>query len=129
MLRKYYKRNEKEKCLNWWPLPVDVKVDEKIVNPICRACANWLPDTCGATSQQAPCTTLGDIEDILKGELIKKDTICINEWPPKVLLNNGIKQFRKNKYDQEYTSDDYYLEEKYKMFTNNFIKYLLKKII
>ena len=37
--------------------------------------------------------------------------------------NNGIKQFSKDIYDQEYECDDYYLEEKYMMFTNNFIRY------
>lgn len=88
MLRKYYKRNDKEICLNWWPLPVDVKVDNKIVNPICRVCANWIPDTCNATSQ-VPGTKLADIEDILKSGLIKRDTRCINEWPPKELLKIG----------------------------------------
>ena len=37
--------------------------------------------------------------------------------------NNGIKEFSKDIYDQEYAGDDYYLEEKYMLFTSNFIRY------
>ena len=37
--------------------------------------------------------------------------------------NNGIKEFSKDIYEKEYEGDDYYIEEKYMMFTNNFIKY------
>ena len=48
------------------PLPVDVKVDMKNSNRICRVCANWLPEKEG-------------IEDIIK-DRSKINTKCINEW-------------------------------------------------
>jgi hypothetical protein len=45
------------------------------------------------------------------------DNINIYKWC------NGIKEFSKDIYDKEYESDDYYIEEKYMMFTNDFIRY------
>jgi hypothetical protein len=66
MLRKYYKRNDLEVCLNWWPLPLGVIVDMSKENPICRLCGNWLIEK-------------GDIVDIIKNST-KINTKCINAW-------------------------------------------------
>ncbi len=72
MLRKYYKRNDLEVCLNYWPLPLGVMVDISNNNPICRLCANWLSEK----------GDIGDIEDISKNST-KRNKKCINEWNKK----------------------------------------------
>ena len=55
----------------------------------------------------------------LKMEEVDKFLDKVNRYQ----WNNGIKEFSKDIYDQEYAGDDYYLEEKYMLFTNNFIRY------
>ena len=52
----------------WWPLPLGVIVDMKNCNPICKLCANWLPEK----------EDIEDIEDIIK-DRSKINTKCINE--------------------------------------------------
>jgi hypothetical protein len=58
--------NDSDICLNWWPISTDecVETNKNIINPLCKVCANWLPD----------------IEDILKDPSTIKRSKCINEW-------------------------------------------------
>ena len=62
--------SDTELCSNWWPTP-HLPVLERMPgmpHPLCRLCANWLPD----------------IEDIGKGIRISpsaKRSGCGNDWP------------------------------------------------
>jgi hypothetical protein len=53
--------NDSEICQNWWPVSTGVilETSENIPHPLCKVCANWLPD----------------IEDIVKSSK------CINKYP------------------------------------------------
>ena len=60
------KMNNTEVCFNWWPVSKNVCIDtdEKLPHPLCKVCANWLPD----------------IEDLVKNPSTTKHSKCINEW-------------------------------------------------
>jgi hypothetical protein len=55
--------NDSELCLNWWPVSC-LETNENLPHPLCKVCANWLPD----------------IEDIVKSSSTIKGSKCINEW-------------------------------------------------
>ena len=69
------KERAAEVCLNWWPIPSLAHAEPVpgMPHPLCRVCANWLPD----------------IEDI--GIIMKKG--CGNDWPKErnILVSNKNK--------------------------------------
>ena len=56
--------NDSEVCLNWWPVSNEKnETNENLPHPLCKVCANWLPD----------------IEDIVKNTSTIKSSKCVNE--------------------------------------------------
>ena len=56
--------NKDDLCSNWWPCLDKNKIETGMPHPMCRMCANWLPD----------------IEDL--GLIINiKVKGCSNNWP------------------------------------------------
>lgn len=61
-----------ELCSNWWPAPhlANAKTVPGMPHPLCRMCANWLPEIedMGTLLDTCACTT-------------KKMPSCGNDWP------------------------------------------------
>jgi len=37
--------NNNDLCSNWWPSLLTSEMEKGMPHPMCRLCANWLPDT------------------------------------------------------------------------------------
>jgi hypothetical protein len=61
-----------ELCSNWWPVPslANAKTIPGMPHPLCRICANWLPEI-------EDISTLLDRRDCMT----KKMSSCGNDWP------------------------------------------------